>query len=92
MEVEGNLADNKTCTITHALLFYHCKFMHFCLILFQEDESWAFQKGSPYYEVFNHQIKKMLEAGMMAKAIKQLVSYKDKSNLKHYNFLFCFSN
>ena len=49
--------------------------MHFCLILFQEDESWAFQKGSPYYEVFNHQIKKMLEAGMMAKAIKQLVSY-----------------
>jgi len=41
--------------------------------LFQDITGWAFQKDSPYLEVFNDRLRKMAEVGFLAKGTKDLV-------------------
>jgi hypothetical protein len=36
--------------------------------------AWAFSKGSPYFEVFNHHLKQIIETGIVEKLIREQVS------------------
>jgi len=44
-----------------------------CAVVFQEDWSWGFPKGSPYFNIFNHQLKKMKETGVINNIFKREV-------------------